>query len=134
MSKMTVPIVPIPSRDAARRQSALASVGALAVLAVLAGVILLLSGILPGLGGAEARWISAAPPLLVGLSFVALQILLPPRPREFIRHLSVAIAFLLWGIDELLPPNVLAKTVGHLVILLYVVDLALVVRDRLVAR
>lgn len=131
MSKMTFPIVPIKRRNTARRQFALASVGALAVLAVLAGGILLLSGVLPALGGTETRWLSAAPLLLVGLAFVALQILLPPRPRELIRHLIVALAFLLWGIDELLPPNVLAKTVGHLVILLYVVDLALTVRDRL---
>jgi hypothetical protein len=128
-------ILPVHGRATSKRQSSLSYVvSVFIVLAVVTGFLLLLSAVLPNLDGIYSRAISAAPLLLIGLASVALQIAIPLRPRALARHLAVAIAFLLWGIDELLPPNGVAETIGHVVILLYVIDLALTLRDQLPRR
>jgi hypothetical protein len=128
-------ILPVRERATSKRQRSLGYVvSVFTVLAVAAGFLLLLSAVLPNLDGIYSRAISAAPLLLIGLASVALQIAIPLRPRALARHLAVAIAFLLWGIDELLPPNVLAQTIGHVVIFLYVIDLALALQDQLPRR
>jgi hypothetical protein len=40
-------------------------------------------------------------------------------------------AFILWGIDQLLPVAPLATVLGDVVIVLYVLDLGLIIRDHL---
>ena len=71
--------------------------------------------------------ITAAPLLMAGASYVALQIILRPRPLELLKRLMVAAAFILWGIDQLMPPGPLTTAIGDLVISLYVFDLALII-------
>jgi hypothetical protein len=43
----------------------------------------------------------------------------------------LASAFILWGIDQLLPAGVVATTLGDVVIVLYIIDLALMMHDTL---
>ena len=98
----------------------------LAVLALLAGAVLLLPG------AQSAGWIppvviSSAPLLLVGVAFLALQPVLRPRSSELLKNVLLALTFLLWGGLQFLPQNALSAWLGNLVIVLYVVDLAWVI-------
>jgi hypothetical protein len=67
--------------------------------------------------------ISAAPLLLIGAASLGFQVLTRPRPLELFKALLVSLAFILWGIDQMLPPGWLTTMVGDVVIVLYVIDL-----------
>ncbi len=104
--------------------------GLLAAIAVVAGVALMLGDIAGGLAGRPAHApASAAPLLIVGAAFMTMLPLTRPGPIEWIKRAMVGAAFLLWGVAQLMPPGVAATTLGDLVITLYVIDLALVIRD-----
>ena len=98
---------------------------ALAVIALIAGACLLMGDakilIVPGL---SAALISAAPLLLIGISFLIVQPILRPRLAELLKNVLLAGTFLLWGVIQLMPQNSLAPRLGNVVIVLYVVDLA----------
>jgi len=68
--------------------------------------------------------ISAMPLLLVGVAFLILQLMIRPRPKECLKNLLLAATFILWGIVQLMPQNVLSMRLGNLVVALYVLDLA----------
>jgi len=78
--------------------------------------------------------ISAAPLLLIGVASLGFQRLLRPRPLDFFKALLVSLAFLLWGVDQLLPLGWGATSLGDLVIVLYVVDLGWMMAGGLHAR
>ena len=94
-------------------------------------LIPLARGLLPPLSSALDSPISAASLLLVGFSYFTAQLLIQRTVRGLLRHGLTAAAFVLWGVDQLLPQGALAETIGHLVILLYVVDLGLILREQL---
>ena len=104
-------------------------------LALTAGTVLLLSdvaqGFLPALPHAP---ISAAPLLLIGAASLAFQVLTRPKLLDLLKALIVSLAFILWGIDQMLPPGWLATTLGDVVISLYVLDLGWLMIDYLKAR
>ncbi len=75
--------------------------------------------------------ISALPLLAVGLSFLLVQAMIRPRRAELLKNLLIVAAFLLWGIVQLIEHNPLSKTLGDVVIALYVVELAWTILDRL---
>jgi hypothetical protein len=75
--------------------------------------------------------VSAAPLLLIGATYLGFQLLMQPKPLDLFKALIVSSAFLLWGIDQLLPPSWFATTLGDVVIVLYVVDLGWMMADRL---
>ena len=100
--------------------------------AIAASVLLLLSDGAPR----SARLLghsllSAAPLLLVGTAYIALQPAVRPTPLELLKRLILGAAFILWGIDQLLRPGWIATSIGDVVISLYVIDLGLVIRDHL---
>jgi len=114
----------------------------LAVLAVLSSFALLCVGATPLLTSlptyiAKATFrgwsliknlpLSAIPLLLAGSSYIVLQAILRPRPLELVKRLMLGIAFLLWGIVQLMPVSDLAVELGNVVITLYVVDLGLII-------
>jgi len=114
----------------------------LAVLAVLSSVVLLCVGATPLLTSlptylattAFRGWalinnasFSALPLLLAGSSYIVLQAILRPRPFELVKRLMLGMAFLLWGVVQLMPVSVLAAELGNVVIALYVVDLGLII-------
>jgi peptidoglycan/LPS O-acetylase OafA/YrhL len=96
-----------------------------AIVALAASVSLLVSDARvwspPGISTAAS---SAAPLLLIGVSFLFLQPAIRPRPAELIKNILLAGTFLLWGIIQLMPQNNLAARLVSLVVVLYVVDLA----------
>lgn len=78
--------------------------------------------------------VSALPLLLIGIAYFGLQAILRPAPLELLKRGMLASAFILWGIDQLLPTGPVATTLGDIVIVLYIIDLALMVRDSLSTR
>jgi hypothetical protein len=102
------------------------------VLALVAGVALLTSDvfftILPHAP------VSAAPLLLTGAAYLGFQVLIRPKPLDLFKALIVSSAFILWGVDQLLPGGRVAKTLGDVVITLYVIELGWVMIDRLKQR
>ena len=106
---------------------------ALILLAVISSVALL-AGDSPLAGGSQilkilevpgrrAAVISALPLLAVGFSFLILQPILRPRWAELFKNLLLAATFLLWGAVQLMTRNLASKTLGDIVIALYVTDL-----------
>lgn len=102
----------------------------LALAAVFAGAGLLAGDLAAGLAGRAAHApLSAAPLLIVGAAFMMMLPLARPGPVEWVKRAMVGAAFILWGVAQLMPPGAAATTLGDLVITLYVIDLALVIRD-----
>jgi hypothetical protein len=105
---------------------------ALAVLALVASATLLaFDAIRPPF--LTHSGISAAPLLCIGLSYVCLQGITRPPTSELLQRLMLGGTFILWGIDQLLPPGAAASAVGDIVITLYVIDLGLIIRGHLKA-
>ncbi len=75
--------------------------------------------------------ISALPLLAVGLSFLLVQAMIRPRRAELLKNMMIVAAFLLWGVVQLIEHNPLSKTLGDVVIALYVVELAWTILARL---
>lgn len=78
--------------------------------------------------------ISALPLLLIGLASLVFQVVIRPTPLDLFKACIVSTAFILWGVDQLLPPGWEATTLGDIVIVLYVIDLGWMMGDRLKER
>ena len=100
----------------------------LAVMAVACSIGLLASDMpkISALGIAPGA-VSAAPLLLIGVSFLVVQAITRPRWTEFLRNTLLAIAFLLWGVVQTMGHTALSAKLGDVVIVLYVLDLAWVI-------
>jgi hypothetical protein len=104
----------------------------LVVVAVVSSVVLLASDS-NMLGGLD-RWaapISAAPLLAVGLAFLIFQPTIRPGWAELLKNALLAATFLLWGTVQLMPPTMVSRRLGNLVIALYVIELAWTILARL---
>jgi hypothetical protein len=75
--------------------------------------------------------ISALPLLAVGLSFLLAQAMIRPGRAEFLKNMLIVAAFLLWGVAQLIEHNPLSKSLGEVVIALYVIELAWTILARL---
>ena len=97
----------------------------LAVLAVaFSGVLLakdVATEILPQL---PVHVLSAVSLLLVGAASLVVQPMIRLRPIEFLKNLLLAATFILWGIVQLMPQNILSMRLDNLVVALFVLDLA----------
>jgi len=102
------------------------------VLALAAGVILLTRDVF--LIGLPHAPVSAAPLLFIGAAYLGFQVLLRPKSLDLFKALIVSSAFILWGVDQLLPVGRVATTLGDVVITLYVLDLGWMMIDRLKQR
>ncbi len=117
-----------------------------AILAVASSVALILVGLTPQLtklvgeiAGAAPRAVSlvrsmplsSVPLLTAGLAYILLQLVMRPGLMELVKRLMLGAAFLLWGIVQMLPVSGLSNELGNVVIALYVVDLALIIRTDL---
>jgi peptidoglycan/LPS O-acetylase OafA/YrhL len=78
--------------------------------------------------------ISAAPLLLIGASLLIFQATQRARAVEALKNVLLAAAFLLWGAVQLMKPSTVSQSLGHVVIVLYVLDLAWVILARANAR
>lgn len=105
---------------------------ALAVCALASGALLLVLDILSNFPTHRFHAATSAVPLiLIGLSWLCLHPGIGVHPIQFVKRLIAAVAFVLWGIDQVLPPGWWASTVGDVVIALLVLDMALIVRGEL---
>ena len=102
------------------------------VLGLIAGVALLTNDVI--LTILPHAPVSAAPLLFIGAAYLGFQVLIRPKPLDLFKALIVSSAFILWGVDQLLPGGRFATTLGDVVITLYVVDLGWVMIDRLKLR
>jgi hypothetical protein len=102
---------------------------AIVVLAFIAGTFLLISDLFPV--HLSHMPLSAAPLLLIGAAYLAFQLLIRAQFLDLFKALIVSSAFILWGIDQLLPSGWFATTLGDIVIVLYVIDLGWMMMDRL---
>jgi peptidoglycan/LPS O-acetylase OafA/YrhL len=78
--------------------------------------------------------ISAAPLFLIGASLLVFQTTQRVRAAEALKNVLLAAAFLLWGAVQLMKPSAVSQSLGHVVIVLYVLDLAWVILARANAR
>jgi len=97
------------------------------VLAVLSGVVLLIADSplsayvhLP----VSRAVIEATPLLLVGIAFLGWLVVDRPGVVDLIKQGFIALAFILWGVDLLIPGGRWATFIGAVVIAIYVFDLA----------
>jgi len=69
--------------------------------------------------------------MLIGLSYVALQFRTKQAAAETIKKLLLGMGFALWGAEQFLPQGWLATAVDTAVIVIFVVDLSLLIVQRL---
>jgi len=77
--------------------------------------------------GGTVRWThhsgaSAAPPLLVASAITAVSLAHPPRRRHALMRLMAALAFMAWGIAQLVPDPGVSAALDDVAILLFVAD------------
>jgi hypothetical protein len=100
----------------------------LAIMALACAIGLLASDTKVGTAlGLSTAVISAAPLLLIGVSFLMAQTLTHQRWTELLKNILLAAAFILWSVVQLMEQNALSKRLGSVVITLYVLDLAWVI-------
>jgi hypothetical protein len=97
-------------------------------LLVLPGLAVLLAGVLlladlPSVSAEMHNYLSAAPLTLAGVGYAVLQLRLRPARGTLLKRLMLAATFVLWAVDQLLPPGRVATVVGDVVIAAYVLDL-----------
>jgi hypothetical protein len=68
--------------------------------------------------------VEAAPLVLVGVAFLVWLAIERPPIIDLLKQFFIALAFILWGVDLLMPPGAWATFVGAVVIAIYVFDLA----------
>jgi len=74
---------------------------------------------------------SAIPLICIGTSYALLQFTLPRTFLEFGLSLTVSLAFVLWGVEQFIPAPQIASVVDDVVVFLFVLDLAVVIRGHL---
>jgi hypothetical protein len=100
---------------------------ALTILAILSCALLLVANAVPRVMASLGHVpLSAAPLILIGTGYMALQCVLRPAFKELLQRLLLGLAFVLWGVDQLLPANTLAAVLGDVVIILFVADLGVI--------
>jgi hypothetical protein len=99
------------------------------VIALVTGAILLVSDLF--WTSFPHTLISAAPLLCIGLAYLGFQVLIRPKLLNLFKAFILSSAFIMWGIDQLLPAGWTATTLGDIVIVLYVLDLGWMMMDRL---
>lgn len=74
---------------------------------------------------------AALPLILIGLAYACLQFSARRSRRELAQGLALGTAFLLWGIEQLLPPSPWVTLMDCLVVTIFVVDLSFIIVEHL---
>ena len=69
--------------------------------------------------------------MLIGASYICLQLSRPRRWMELIKGLLLGVAFVFWGGELFVPPGALVTAMDSLVIAIFVVDLSLIIYEHL---
>ena len=106
--------------------------GLIIILALASCVFLLVfDALLPLVQHLAHAPVSAAPLLLIGLASLGFQVLIRPKPLDLFKAGMISSAFILWGVDQLLPTGWVATSLGDVVIVLFVVELGWMMAGRL---
>jgi hypothetical protein len=101
----------------------------LATCALLSAALLLLSNVQIMPAPIHA-WLGAVPLALIGTAYALLQFRLRPDGATLAKRLLLAGTFILWAVDQFLPPGRLANVVGDFVVAAYVVDLYWIIQEQ----
>ena len=104
--------------------------GSVTTGALVTSAILLISNLPLTAARASNPWLSSLPLALVGVAYAVLQIPLKPDRVTLLKRLLLAAAFVLWAVDQVLPPGPMTTFIGDVVISAYVVDLVWMMRDQ----
>jgi hypothetical protein len=74
---------------------------------------------------------SALALILIGASYISLQLSAKRRWNERLKGISLGFAFVLWGGEQFLPASRLVTLMDSAVITIFVVDLGLIILDHL---
>ena len=69
--------------------------------------------------------------MLIGASYMCLQLSWPRRWLELIKGVLLGVAFVLWGGELFVPPGALVTAMDSLVVTIFVVDLSLIIYEHL---
>jgi hypothetical protein len=72
--------------------------------------------------------------MLIGASYICLQLCRPRRWMEFIKGVLLGIAFLLWGGELFVQPGPWVTAMDSVVITIFVVDLSLIIYEHIQRR
>ena len=75
-------------------------------------------------------WLSSLPLALAGAAYALLQRRLRPGRSTLLKRLLLACTFLLWAVDQLLPPGQVATVIGDFVVSAYVLDLFWIIQEQ----
>jgi len=111
------------------RAKSATSVRALMTIALtLAGVLILSNSAM--VSGAFHACLSSLPLALAGFGYAILQFRLKPPRGILLKRLLLAATFVIWAVDQLLPPGRLATLIGDVVIAAYVLDLFWLIQEQ----
>jgi hypothetical protein len=105
------------------------TVGFLAKSSLVFSVVLLFSNV-PSTPAWAHSWLGSLPLALAGIAYASLQLRLKPGRRTLFRRLLLAATFLLWAVDQVLPPGRMAMLIGDLVVSAYVLDLYWMIEEQ----
>ena len=115
-------------RDRVVRRFAVACAGA----SLLSSLLLVVQDAAPVLTGSlRHAWLAAGALLLAGIACLGLASAVSAHPKDLFMRLSLGAAFILWGIQQLLPEGGLSRTLGDIVIVLFIVDLGAIIETAL---
>jgi hypothetical protein len=72
--------------------------------------------------------------LLIGASYIGLQLSLSRPPKETVKGVLLGLAFLFWGAEQFLPPSPFVTAIDTAVVLIFVTDLSFIIVGRLQER
>jgi hypothetical protein len=101
-------------------------------IALAFAAILLLSN-LPLISSRWHGYLTSVPLAIAGAGYAILQFRVRPPRGMLLKRLLLAATFVLWAVDQLLPPGWFATWIGDAVIAAYVLDLYWLTQEQVVA-
>jgi hypothetical protein len=111
-----------PTVNSSARVANTAGVRSLMMIALAFAGILLLSNV-PFISDKLHAYLSSVPLAIAGIGYAILQLRVGPPRGTLYKRLLLAATFVIWAVDQLLPPGRLATLIGDMVIAAYVLDL-----------
>jgi hypothetical protein len=105
----------------------MAKTGLGVVLMVAVGALLARDALPGALPADVQRLLAALPLVLVALSYLVYQGLRQPGPRELLKAVLLAAAFIFWAGNQLLPQSRVATLLNDIAVVLFALDVFLVI-------
>lgn len=100
--------------------------------ALLSSLLLLVQDVEPVLtGSVRHAWLAAGALLLAGIACLGLASAVRAHAKDLFMRVSLGAAFILWGIQQLLPDGGLSVMLGDIVIVLFIIDLGAIIETAL---